>query len=320
VIIDQTYVSALRCDVGSRQFVRFHARWDNGSHVTSGSIKINDDNTLFNSTGWASLSEISNVVAKRVYFVMAVNCSGVTAFTQPTSAPSITWDQVAVTLTIDDDRIDVSTFAPLHWTAAYESDGVPFKGTVTLSGPIIEDLPPVPLSAPVLDHVGKARFTAESIHDDQFGLTRFSTNSVDCLWDEIKITQGGVSNQLTKTGNMETVWFKAVYEYDYFSFTGEPTADGGVNKIFVNGIPLVWSSYDKLWRYSTKLDDDGKLTFRVTGVEDMQCKLTQFVDAAGPQSITWEKPFLETIVGIASVVAVLAVIVACAVFLLKKRH
>ena len=152
-----------------------------------------------------------------------------------------------------------------------------------------------------------------------YGLTRFRANSVDCVWDRVKITQGGVSNQETKTGNMESVWFKAVYEYDNSSFTGEPTADGGVNKMFVNGIPLVWSSFDKVWKYSTKLDDNGKLTFEVTGVEDMQYKLTKFIDAAGPQSITWEKPFLETPVGIASVVAALAVIVAGVIFYLRKR-
>ncbi len=135
----------------------------------------------------------------------------------------------------------------------------------------------------------------------------------------MKITQGWVSNSMTNTGNMESVWFKAVYEYDNEEFTGEPTADGGMNKIFANGVPLQWSSFDKVWKYSTKLDDNGKLTFEVTGVEDMQYKLTKFVDAAGPQSITWEKPFLETPVGIASVIAVLAVILAGAIFVLRKR-
>ena len=188
------------------------------------------------------------------------------------------------------------------------------------SSPLRGDLPDdVPGQSLHLDDVGKARFTADAIRDDQYGLTWFTTNSVDCVWDRVRITQGGVSSQLTKTGNMETVWFKAVYEYDYSSFTGEPTTNGDMNKITVNGIPLVWSSYDKEWKYSTKLDENGKLTFEVTGVEDMQYKLTKFVDDAGPQSITWEKPFLETPVGITSVVAVLAVIVAGAIFFLRKR-
>ena len=135
----------------------------------------------------------------------------------------------------------------------------------------------------------------------------------------MKIIKGGVSNPTSTTGNIETVWFKAVYEYDNSTFTGEPTSDGGVNKIFVNGVPLVWSSFDKEWKYSTKLDDNGKLTFEVTGVEDMQYKLTQFVDAAGPQSITWGKPFFETVVGMLSIVALLVVVAAVVIFVIRKR-
>jgi hypothetical protein len=139
------------------------------------------------------------------------------------------------------------------------------------------------------------------------------------VWDRVRITQGGVSNQLTKTGNMETVWFKAVYEYDYSNFTGEPTDDGGMNKITVNGIPMIWSYFDKEWKYSAKLDENGKLTFEVTGVEDMQYKLTNFVDDAGPQSITWEKLFLETPVGIVSIVVTLGLVAAGVLFFIRKR-
>jgi hypothetical protein len=87
----------------------------------------------------------------------------------------------------------------------------------------------------------------------------------------------------------------------------------------VNGVPLVWSSFDKVWKYSNKLDDNGRLTFEVSGVEDMQYKLTKFVDAAGPQSITWEKPFLETPVGIALILAALVVVAAGSIFFLRKR-
>jgi hypothetical protein len=92
-----------------------------------------------------------------------------------------------------------------------------------------------------------------------------------------------------------------------------------MNKIFVNNMPLTWFSFDKVWKYSTKLDDSGKLTFEVTGIEDMRYKLTKFIDAAGPQSITWEKPFLETPFGMVSVAAVLTIIVAGMIFFLRKR-
>lgn len=39
-----------------------------------------------------------------------------------------------------------------------------------------------------------------------------------CIWDRVKITEGGVSNEETNVKAAETVWFKAEYEYDSDSF------------------------------------------------------------------------------------------------------
>jgi hypothetical protein len=72
--------------------------------------------------------------------------------------------------------------------------------------------------------------------------------------------------------------------------------------------------------YSTKLNDSGTLVFEVTGVEDMRYKLTKLVYAASPLSITWEKPFLETPIGIATFVITLTIVVAGLIFLVRKRH
>jgi hypothetical protein len=210
-----------------------------------------------------------------------------------------------------DDRIDVGTDPSFEWTAFYEYDDVPFKGKVN-TGRMF----------PGKAGVGDALFTTLSIEDTTYRLTTFTRNQVGVIWDQVKITQGGVSKSLTKTGDIENVWFKAIYEYSGEEFSGEPTAKYffSVNRMMVNGVPMVWSSSDRVWKYSTKLDDNGKLTFEVTGIEDTQYKLTKFVDAAGPQSITWwQQPFFETPVGIASVVAVLAIIVAGAVLFLWKR-
>jgi endonuclease YncB( thermonuclease family) len=321
VIIDQASVSDLRCDVSSWESVKFHFSWDNGTSVSKGRVSVGEYSIYGYETwysrwdidekGWISFPVIFDSVGTKSWDISEVNCSGITDFTQTFEPPVIIWDFVNVTLSVSDDRIDVGSKADVRWTAFYEYDGSPFQGKVNLKIISSQTSTPTP--------VGKNSYQVESIEDEKYGLTEFTSNQVDCVWDRVKITQGGVSNQLTRTGNMETVWFKAVYEYDNEEFTGEPTADYGMNKIFVNGIPLVWSSFDKSWKYSTKLDDNGKLTFEVTGVEDMQYKLTTFIDAAGPQSITWEKPFLETPGGIASIAAVLAIIAAGVIFFLRKR-
>ncbi len=68
--IDQFYVSAQRGDVGSNQFVRLHARWDNGSDVGGGSIKINGEGLQFNSTDWVQLSDTSSVAARAIIYTI----------------------------------------------------------------------------------------------------------------------------------------------------------------------------------------------------------------------------------------------------------
>jgi hypothetical protein len=221
-------------------------------------------------------------------------------------------DRVNVKLSIVDNRIDVLSKPEIEWSATYEYDDSPFQGKVKIKIISGQTSTPTP--------VGKNSYQVESIEDNKYGLSVFTSNQVDCIFDRVKITQGGVTNTLTKTGNMEGVWFKAIYEYDSKEFTGEPTADGSMNKIWVNGIPMTWSSFDKVWKYSTKLDDNGKLTFEVTSIEDMRYKLTTFIDAAGSQSITWEKPFLETPVGIASSIAAAAIIIAGLIFFFRKRR
>jgi micrococcal nuclease len=322
VIIDQLLVDDNRVNVGTTQSVRLHARWDNGSSVYHGVLTISENNLgsaalneetqtsvdtyTTNLGGWITINATSSYPTKKTWKVNAVNSSGVTDFTQTAASPSIIWDRVNVMIRPVDDRINIGSNPSFEWTAFYEYDEVPFTGKVNTARMF-----------PGKDGIGKALFTTVSIEDTTYGLTTITRNQAEIIWDRVKITQGGVSNQLTKAGNTETVWFKAVYEYDNSSFTGEPLIYGDVNKVFVNGVPMSWSSSERMWKYSTKLDDNGKLNF-VTGIEDMRYKLTNFVDVAGPQSITWEKPFLETIVGLASVVIAIGIIVA-GIYIIRNR-
>ncbi len=312
VNIDEITVSNPRCDVGSTQHIKLHATWDNGTDVSGGTIFLGDQGYLTNSDGWTDYDIKSNNVEEQVFSVTAVDCSGVTKYTQSSPTPSIIWDKVNVTLSINDDRVNILSNPVLDWKATYEYDNSSFQGKVNFKIINSQTPPPSPVS--------KGSYIVESIEDNKYGLTLFESNQVDVIWDRIKITQSGVSSQLTKTGNNETVWFKAIYEYDGKEFTGELTADGSANKLFVNNVPLVWSNLEKVWKYSTKLDDNGKLTFEVTGVKDVQYKLTKFIDTTGPQYIIWEKPFLETTVGIILAVTVLATIIVSVMFFIRKRR
>ncbi|MBS7631452.1 hypothetical protein KEJ47_07765 [Candidatus Bathyarchaeota archaeon] len=305
VLIDLFQVFNDRVDVNTTHNIRLHAKWDNGSDVSKGLIYINGKEYKTNSGGWVAFNEASSVVEKKTWKVTAVNCSGVYDFKQTVPSPSIIWDRVNVTLSITRNRIDINSKPELTWSAIYEYDGSPFQGEVnikTISG-----------QTSVPTQVGIGSFTVESIKDEKYGLTSFTSNQVDCVWDRIKIVEGGVIDGNIKIGNMGTIWFKAEYDYDGIEFTGQ---DG---VLYVNNVPLSWSSYDKRWKYSTTLYEPGSIIFEVTRVKDNRYGLTVIKDEVGPLTITWERPFWETPVGIISIGGIIVVIVSAAIFFLRKR-
>ena len=291
IIIDTFSVAASRVDVNSTQTISLHAKWKNDTNISYGLIYVEGVEHKTNSSGWLTFNVTISNVGKTTWRVTAVNCSGVYGFEQTAPSLYIIWDRVNVLLSIKNARINEGSKAEVHWNATYEYDNSQFQGRIKIS-------------EPNFGGVGQGHFDVDFIYDNKYGLSAFKSNKVICVWDRIKIIQGGVSNQTTKIGNLESVWFKAVYEFDKEEFTGDK------GSIYVDDLPMTWSSLDKAWKYSTKLDAEGMLTFKVSKVEDSKYGLTKFIDAVGPQSITWEKPSQETHVGIANTLAILAIVTA----------
>jgi hypothetical protein len=180
----------------------------------------------------------------------------------------IIFDKVLVNITILDSRIDVGLDPEIMVSAKYAYDSEGFSGKY------------IKLKTPTTPEIGEVAYTVESIFDPLYGLTAFSSNTATCIWDRINIFDGGVSEETSNIGNMETVWFKARYEYDGEEFTDQ----NGV--LCVNNVPLSWSSHDGQWKYSTTLDEPGRIVLEVTGVEDNKYGLTVINDEVGPLTIT----------------------------------
>ena len=144
---------------------------------------------------------------------------GITNFEQMVSNPSIIWDSIQINLKAKDERIDVGSEGEYMFTATYAydmSDATPYVSLV-LNDSLIKDA------------VGKWGFKVDAISEGQYGLTAFDANTIECIWDRIKIVEGGVSANVSVVGRMETVWFKATYEYDNEIF------DGTKGTLYVNG-------------------------------------------------------------------------------------
>ncbi|MFQ5710885.1 MAG: hypothetical protein ACE5GD_03800 [Candidatus Geothermarchaeales archaeon] len=219
-----------------------------------------------------------SVVGRYGYKVKSISDSryGLTVF--QSNAVSVVFDRVNITISIADDRIDVGSEAPLTWTGIYEYDGTTFNGTVTYNN-----------TQTIYDTVGRRGYTTSLIRDPLYGLRAFRSNAVHCIWDRIKIVDGGVTSSSTYVTQTETVWFQAAYEYDDVVF------DASKGTLFVGGSAMTWSTKNNHWEHDFNFETPGARTFEVSGVSDVQHGLSTINDMVGPQSITWYIPTIFTI-------------------------
>jgi len=279
VIIDQNYVSDHRTDVGKTETIGFHAKWYNGTNVVNCTISVDGRNYTTDSSGWISFHYDMKEVGSKSWKVTSVNCNGISGFIQTTPDPTIIWDQVQIILSLADDRIDVDKSAMLTWIGTYLFDNSEFQGDVDLKYPTLEQ------------EIGKSTFTVSSILDQEYGLNSFVSNSVSCLWDRIKIVDGGVSRNETAMRMTETIWFKAVYEYDNEVF------DGSKGILYINDEPLDFSFENDRWEKNVISNEPDTRVFKVTGVKDDKYGLSFFNDIVSPQAIQWVENNIMVIEG-----------------------
>jgi len=242
VEIDDAYVGDERVDVGAVQTVGLHAIWaNNGSDVNNGWLYINGTESITNETGWVILTEYSSVVQKRTWRVSAVNCNGITTYLQTTANPTIIWDRVQLNLSVVDDRIDVTSFAPIILSGAYEYDGTSFTGSISLNDTYTQDI------------VGKYGYRATQIIDSQYGLSIFSTNEVSVIFDMVNVTLTLVDDRID-VGSDAAIDFIGVYEYDESPFEGT---------IFLNDATIQFNV--------------GKYVYEVDGITDLNYGLSAFI-------------------------------------------
>lgn len=297
IIIDQSAVYPAssewpnRVNLGSNQTVAFHAEWAiNSLPATNGQLTIAGTNSYpavpsesVNSSGWATFVVPSPATAKIITFsVKAVKFGNVTSFWQTSQNRIICWDRVNITLSMANNYVDVDSAAQISWNGStYESDKTPFNttsGFVNLNDSLTRD------------HVDEAKISASSIVDYAYPeVTAFDSNSVDVIWDEIRIIQGGVSNTKANSGQFETVWFIAIYERENTLFRGE-NGTMFVNVTIGNDTSKVQLSYsfDDLWDWQRVFNyTSGTVTFQVSGIEDNVHHLTKIQDGVGLLNITW---------------------------------
>jgi len=271
IIIDDKHVSDDRADVGSLQYVAFHASWaHNNSDVVRGVIYVNGSAYTTNSTGWVAFSVSSRTVGRQLWTITGVSCSGITKYEKAVADPYIVWDKVIFTLSVVDGRINTGDSAQIDVVGRYAYDGTAFQGTYALNDTLTKT------------SVGKWDFAVASMTDTEYGLTVFESNAVDVIWDRIKTIWYGVSDDRCNVGSTQQVRVKLVLEYD-------STPLGLGDTVYINE---TLASYDPTggWFYINHSQSVvGRKVFAVSSAFQASYGIKAFLETQTPPSIIWDR-------------------------------
>jgi len=113
-----------------------------------------------------------------------------------------------------------------------------------------------------------------------------TASSPSILWNQIKVFDGGVTEQSPILGETIVVWFKALYAYD------DEVFNDAKGILYINGSPATWLTTNNRWECSLVATAIGTTSYTVSEVNDSLQGLTSIDDRAGPQTVTvWSSPF-----------------------------
>jgi len=237
IIVDRVQVTLSvadsRIDVGSAMSWSFTAvyEYDGADATPYVTVSLNDTATKTSVGKWAFA--VSSITESQY---------GLTAFAS--NIIECIWDRVQITLSVSDTRIDVGSTMLWSFTATYEYDGsdaAPYVA-VTLNDTATKST------------VGKWAFTVSSITDSQYGLTTFTSNTIECIWDKVQIALS-ISDARIDVGSEMSWSYTATYSYDGADATPYIT-------VILND--------------TTAKTSVGKWAFTVSSITDTQYGLTVF--------------------------------------------
>jgi hypothetical protein len=245
-----------RVDAGSEFNVRYAGWYESNHESFQGSITLND--TLKSQT-----------VGKRGFKVIKITDNKYGLSTFDSNEFQVVFDEIDVKVSIPHNRIDVGKEPAISISGKYEYDSTPFKGQVQLNKPVSTS------------DVETFKYKILSVTDPLYSLSAFKTGEATCIWDRVKIVDGGASSSSVSVNQPVTVWYKAVYEFDNESF------DGSKGSLSVNGEPLMWSSTYQRWEKVFTVSEAKKQSYIVTGMTDTKYGLTVMNDVTKPITVEW---------------------------------
>ena len=187
-----------RIDVGSAAAIDFIGIYEYDASSFEGTIFLNDSMTQMN-VGQYSY-EVAGITDLN-YGLNVFNSNNVLCI----------FDRINIHLFVENSRIDVETNATLSWSGVYEYDDTLFSGSITFND-----------TQTSYSTVGNHVYRVESIVDQSYELTAFTSNSISVIFDKIIITLS-IPNNRIYVGTNATINWTGVYAYDSSLFNGSIT-------------------------------------------------------------------------------------------------
>ena len=290
---DTVSASDTRLNINSASEIRVNASLEYDGHIVgSGDVlSINEISLTWNSQAntW-EVSQTNSTVQAVTYNSLSGSEAtyGITAINNNGKSITVAWDRIEIYYEVlDDSRVGVGDSIEFRVKARLENDGHQLGGEDTITANI-GSLSWVSYNgwfrgAMTQPDVGTYTFTVNSASEATYGITvfRITAENPAGVCDKIKITDGGVSDDVCDVDATQTVWFTAIYEYD------SSPLDGTKGTLYVNGSAMAWSSANSRWEKTYSYSTVGKRAFEVSSVSDSAYGITAINDVAGAKEIAW---------------------------------
>ncbi len=150
----------------------------------------------------------------------------------------ITWDRVKVDLYSPRRRYNPGREAKIDYLVYYESDLTPFLGEITLNDTLVKD------------EVGCYRYTVESITDWRNGITEFTTDTADVIFDKV-LVELEVEDTRIDVGEEVELRCTARYVYDDSEFSGDLSFSATSKEVVGKSDVTVRRVMDRKWFLDT---------------------------------------------------------------------
>jgi M6 family metalloprotease-like protein len=243
IVVDEWFATTLVADVNSTQKLFLHARWNNGSDISGGTVYVNGSSYVANSTGWVTIEVTSPSANNATWHIRGINVNGTLTFTQEPPDPYIIWDFLrTVDSGVSDDRCNIGSLQKVWVALQYAYDGRTFdniSGSVWIGGKkaewdsakgywfILDSSP----------NVGKTDYAAPSGFEDKlYNLTVLAGQRVlSITWDGIDIILSSASER-TGVGSQAPITWTGTYRYDGAPFQGSVTLNDALQEFSIGKV------------------------------------------------------------------------------------